>query len=212
MDYQLISLRYSCPLLKQEDILQGKVPTAPTIASIIGGMQVQEALKLIHNLPSAEGTALVFNGAANKFYQTTYPVREDCLSHEYYDEPKPVELSADNTLGELFGLLEQSLGERPCGLQLDRDFLIDLKCHACNVVDNVNLPRSDVSMSRALCEKCGEVMAATAINEINAGDLDNRKLSELGIPPYDILKVNMKEDVNFVLLAADRPSFAESQN
>ncbi len=28
-DYRLISLRYSCPLLRKEDIQQGKVPTAP---------------------------------------------------------------------------------------------------------------------------------------------------------------------------------------
>ena len=33
MDYQLINLRYSCPLLRQEDIVAGKVPTAPTISS-----------------------------------------------------------------------------------------------------------------------------------------------------------------------------------
>ena len=31
-DYQLINLRYSCPLLKREDLAQGKVPTAPTIS------------------------------------------------------------------------------------------------------------------------------------------------------------------------------------
>ena len=34
-DYRLINLRYSCPLLRQEDILAGKVPTAPTISSMI---------------------------------------------------------------------------------------------------------------------------------------------------------------------------------
>ena len=31
-DYQLLNLRYSCPLLSREQILEGKVPTAPTIA------------------------------------------------------------------------------------------------------------------------------------------------------------------------------------
>ena len=55
-DYRLINLRYSCPLLKREDLLAGKVPTAPTIACMIGGLQVQEALKLIHGLPVEAGT------------------------------------------------------------------------------------------------------------------------------------------------------------
>jgi len=41
-----MSLRYSCPLLARQNILLGKVPTTPTISSIIGGLQAQEALKL----------------------------------------------------------------------------------------------------------------------------------------------------------------------
>ena len=89
-DYQLLNLRYSCPLLRRDQILEGKVPTAPTIASMMGALQVQEALKLIHGLPVAAGSALVFNGVANQFYSTRLPFREDCLSHETY--PEPIEL------------------------------------------------------------------------------------------------------------------------
>jgi molybdopterin/thiamine biosynthesis adenylyltransferase/DNA-binding transcriptional regulator YhcF (GntR family) len=42
-----LSLRYSCQLLARQNVLLGKVPTTPTIASIIGGMQSQEALILM---------------------------------------------------------------------------------------------------------------------------------------------------------------------
>ena len=52
-DYQLLNVRYSCPLLRRDQILEGKVPTAPTIASMMGALEVQEALKLIHGLPVA---------------------------------------------------------------------------------------------------------------------------------------------------------------
>jgi molybdopterin/thiamine biosynthesis adenylyltransferase/DNA-binding transcriptional regulator YhcF (GntR family) len=37
-----LAIRYSCPLLARQNILMGKVPTTPTIASIIGAMQSQE--------------------------------------------------------------------------------------------------------------------------------------------------------------------------
>jgi len=57
-DYRLINLRYSCPLLSREDMQSGKVPTAPTIASMIGALQTQEALKLIHGMPTASGEAM----------------------------------------------------------------------------------------------------------------------------------------------------------
>ena len=56
-DYQLLNLRYSCPLLRRDEILEGKVPTAPTIASMMAALEVQEALKLIHGLPVAAGSA-----------------------------------------------------------------------------------------------------------------------------------------------------------
>ena len=58
-DYQLLNLRYSCPLLTRDQILAGKVPTAPTIASMMAALEVQEALKLLHGMPVAAGTALV---------------------------------------------------------------------------------------------------------------------------------------------------------
>jgi adenylyltransferase/sulfurtransferase len=43
-----LALRYSCPLLARENVLLGKVPTTPTIASIIAAIQAQEALKTDH--------------------------------------------------------------------------------------------------------------------------------------------------------------------
>ena len=37
-DYQLLNLRYSCPLLKRDEILAGKVPPRPTIASMMAAL------------------------------------------------------------------------------------------------------------------------------------------------------------------------------
>ena len=91
--------------------MAGKVPTAPTIASMIGGLQVQEALKLLHGLPVAAGEALVFNGLANKFYKTAYQRQEDCLSHETYPEPIELPLSAaEATADELFAAAAAHFG------------------------------------------------------------------------------------------------------
>src|SRR5262249_26031129 len=52
-----MSLRYSCPLLARHNLLLGKVPTTPTISSIIGAMQAQEVLKLLHRMPVEAGKA-----------------------------------------------------------------------------------------------------------------------------------------------------------
>jgi len=211
-DYRLISLRYSCPLLRKEDIQQGKVPTAPTIASIIGGLQVQEALKLIHELPSAEGSALVFNGLANNFYQTRYPRRPNCLSHETYNEVIDLPLmSKTATAEELFLQLQgrtSSLDPNSESWQilLDRDFLISLNCRTCGIERPEEIPLSRVTAKNGVCHQCGELCRPLTTGEIGCNsNLATKTLFELGIPEYDIIKISDGRETVFVKLQNDSP-------
>ncbi|MDP6447347.1 MAG: ThiF family adenylyltransferase [Pirellulaceae bacterium] len=139
-DYRLINLRYSCPLLRQEDLQAGKVPTAPTISSMIGGLQTQEALKLIHGMPVASGEAMVYNGVANQFYRTKFQHREDCLSHETYPEPTALALAAQRTTAQrLFAAAADAFDAAgPWRLILDRDLVVTLECAACDRRDRLH--------------------------------------------------------------------------
>lgn len=214
-DYRLISLRYSCPLLRKEDIQQGKVPTAPTIASIIGGLQVQEALKLLHQLPSAEGSALVFNGLSNNFYQTRYPRRPNCLSHETYDEIIDLPLMAKTaTADDLFLQLKkqrasQTSSDNTWRILLDRDFLISLNCRTCGIDRQERTPLSRVTADQGFCHACGEVCHPFTTSEIECdSELAENTLFELGIPEYDILKVSDGQETLFIKLQNDSPQFS----
>jgi molybdopterin/thiamine biosynthesis adenylyltransferase len=205
-DYRLINLRYSCPLLKREDLMAGKVPTAPTIASMIGGLQVQEALKLIHGLPVDEGQALVWNGQANNFYKTAYQRKEDCLSHDTYDEPVELALkAAEATADDLFAAASPHLGgQTKLTLGLDRDLVVSLDC-ACGSKKSVLKPQQLVGAGEAVCEKCGQVAKPDLEHSIDAGTpLAKEKLSTLGIPPYDIVRVASDLEEKVFLLAGDR--------
>jgi adenylyltransferase/sulfurtransferase len=204
-DYRLINLRYSCPLLKQEDLLAGKVPTAPTISSMIGGLQTQEALKLIHGMPTAEGAALVFNGVANRFYETKYPRREDCLSHETYPEPIELSLGNANTAADLFAAARNKLGDGELSLLLDRDLVVTLCCQQCDHQQRVLRPMQLVGMSQAKCPKCGETMRPDLEHAVTGDSpLARETLATLGIPPYDIVRVAGAEEEHVFLLAGDR--------
>lgn len=218
-DYRLINLRYSCPLLSRDDLQAGKVPTSPTIASMIGGLQVQEALKLLHGLPVSAGEALVWNGTANNFYKTAYQRREDCLSHETYPEPIELPLSAArNTAAELFAAAapyfdsqahsaSEGSGERSVlTLSFDRDLVVSFDCQ-CGHSRPVMKPQQLVAAGAARCPKCdcdARPRLEHAINNNNL--LANTCLAELGIPPYDIVRVTDGQSEQVFLLAGDQQS------
>jgi molybdopterin/thiamine biosynthesis adenylyltransferase len=207
-DYRLINLRYSCPLLRREDLQAGKVPTAPTIASMIGGLQVQEALKLLHGLPVASGEALVFNGVANNFYKTKFQRRDDCLSHETYAEPIELPLSAaESTAEDLFEVAaEHFRSDGGLSLALDRDLVVSLDC-ACGHMREVMKPQQLVGAADAKCPKCGEDAKPRMEHTIAAGSaIAKARLSSLGVAGYDIVNVTNHDSQRVFLLAADRNS------
>jgi molybdopterin/thiamine biosynthesis adenylyltransferase len=203
-DYQLLNVRYSCPLLRRDQILEGKVPTAPTIASMMAALEVQEALKLIHGMPVNAGSAMVFNGVTNQFYTTKLPFREDCLSHETYPEPVELTLGNGSIVADLFAEVGKTL-EGPLTLALDRDLVTVIHCHRCDSRTEILRPRTKVGMSEAICPTCNEPGRPEIVNAIEEGtELAMLTLAKVGIPPYDIVRVDGLEASGFYLLACDR--------
>lgn len=206
-DYRLINLRYSCPLLRQEDLQAGKVPTAPTISSMIGALQTQEALKMIHDMPVASGEALVYNGVANQFYKTKFQHREDCLSHETYPEPLELPLQSEQvTAKELFVKVAEATGdEGPWRLTLVRDLVVELHCQKCEHRKTVMRPMQAVGMRDAECEHCGETARPEMAHQVEENSsLAEATLAALGVPSYDIVVVEGSDKTHYVLLAGDR--------
>lgn len=207
-DYQLLNLRYSCPLLRREDILQGKVPTAPTIASMMAALEVQEALKLIHGMAVDAGSALVFNGVTNQFYRTRLPFRDDCLSHESYPEPTPLAIGHQARAADLFEEVRKSRAG-PLSLVLDRDLVTAINCPRCGWNVEVFRPRALVRISEATCPTCRQAGHVETISRIEEGaDLASQPLARLGVPAYDVLRIDGGETTAFYLLAGDRSPLA----
>jgi adenylyltransferase/sulfurtransferase len=204
-DYRLLQVRYSCPLLSREDLQAGKVPTSPTVASIVAGLQVQEALKLLHGLPVDAGQALVFNGESTRFYKTAFQRRDECLSHETYGEPIELALSAsDSTAREVFASAAEHLETQGMTLTLDRDLVISLDC-PCGHSRPVMKPRERVPVASAICPQCGKEAKPQMVHAIDgASPLVDRPLADLGIPPYDIIQLTAGDQTKVFLLAGDR--------
>jgi adenylyltransferase/sulfurtransferase len=201
-----ISLRYSCPLLARANLLLGKVPTTPTIASIIGGMQAQEALKLIHGLPVRSGAVTHVNGMTNEMHSTRYVRREDCESHWTYGEIVELDKGAENTsLLDLLDIARGDLGVEAV-LELDQEIVLALTCNQCQTVEEVLQPISAVSHDAAHCPTCG-LVRQVEMTHVVAGEepFAGRSLASLGVPALHILRAHNGREYRFYELAADLP-------
>lgn len=192
-DYEIINLRYSCPLLARENIQQGKVPTTPTIASIIAGVQTQDALKLMHGMEVQAGKSLVFNGLINDVYVTEYPVKEDCQSHWVWEDIVALEdcRASVTTLAELLATVRSDLGPQAILEFVDgqgRDFAVSLRCENCQTENEVLRPLQLVTETEGTCPTCGKMRTPIHTHSINGHEhfLD-RTLAEVGIPPLHIV-------------------------
>src|SRR5580700_9569830 len=133
VDWKLLQRRMSCNLLVHETALEGRIPTTPTISSIIAGIQVQEAVKLIHGLPTLAGRAFVFEGLNHTSYPVTYTESADCMSH-YVLKPV-VELpqrSQEITLREIRERAQQDLDSSDVVIEFSRDVITKLTCLVCH--------------------------------------------------------------------------------
>lgn len=201
-----LSLRYSCPLLARQNVLLGKVPTTPTIAAIIGGIQSQEALKLIHDMPVEAGKVVHYNGLVNEMHTTAYVPRQDCESHWTYGEITELPARAERTtLADMLRIARADLGPEAI-VELDQELVTSLTCPACQTVEQVLKPLSEVSFESGHCPTCG-VLRETGLTHVITGEEDflHRSLANVGVPPLHILRANNGREYRFYELTGDLP-------
>ncbi|MBI5839638.1 MAG: ThiF family adenylyltransferase [Chloroflexi bacterium] len=201
-----LSLRYSCPLLARQNILLGKVPTTPTIASIIGAMQSQEALKLINNMPVEPGKVTHFNGMVNEMHTTAYSPREDCESHWTYGDVTELPARAERTtLDDLLRIACADLGLNAV-IELDQELVTKLECPNCHTVEEVLRPLSEVTFEAGHCPTCG-ILREASMTHVITGEENflHRTLSSVGVPPLHIIRAHNGVEYRFYELSADLP-------
>ena len=203
---QSLAVRYSCPLLARQNVLLGKVPTTPTISSIIGGMQSQEALKLIHGMPVEPGKVVHFNGMTNEMHTTAYITREDCESHWTYGEINELPLRSETTtLDDLLRIIRADLGPEAV-IELDQELILDLECPVCMTVDPILRPISEVSFEGAHCPTCGTFRETNMTHTVTGVEsFTHHTLASIGVPPLHILRAHNSEEYRFYELNGDLP-------
>ena len=206
-DWKLINKRKSCALLTHDEMLEGKTPTTPTSSSIIAGVQVQEMLKILHNdrnLPTLAGKGYVFNGLTHDSFVVEYQLKDDCMSHDLYDNIKEMNWSArEITIKDVLEQASKDLGDGAI-IEFDRDIATTATCvcgHKKDIFNTVNRLRG----KDIVCEKCGKSMQFETVHTINGEeDFLDKKIYEIGIPLYHIIAVRKGMKYVYYELSKDK--------
>lgn len=188
-DWKMLEARRSCALLSRGEMEQGKVPTTPTTASIVAGIQVQEAVKYLHGLDVIAGQGFVFDGTHHQSYLVTYTRKDDCPSHDV-DEPVTVLDSgaASTRVGDLLERARTDLGSEAI-LEAGRDLLGSLRCEPCGEDEPVFASLGRVTEEQGRCPRCGRHRTPLMFHTIDGrrAELLDMTLAAIGIPPWDVL-------------------------
>jgi molybdopterin/thiamine biosynthesis adenylyltransferase len=188
VDWAILKRRMSCNLLAHEEVTEGKIPTTPTIASIIAGIEVQEAVKLIHGVPTLDGKGFVFEGLNHTSYRVEYSENPDCMSH--YTLPKIVNLekrSDELRLEQLWQMAKADLASESVTIEFSRDVIHKLTCPHCEKEEELFVPVGSVTYEAGRCKDDGHMRTVEVVHGFTGNEaFGSRKLSELGLPLFDI--------------------------
>ena len=200
-DWAILEKRLSCNLLTRAEMETGKVPTTPTIASIIAGIQVQEAVKLLHGLNTLDGSGFVFEGLNHTSYRVTYTENQDCMSHFTLGQVVSLrERSSEMTLRQLWERARRDLGEGTV-IEFSRDLIYKLVCPKCHAEEMFFAAVGTVPYERGRCMADDEMRTVvTAHSYTGLEEYGDRRLSELGLPLFDVFTArNDEREIGYLL-------------
>lgn len=207
-DFEILASRRTCSLLSREELLEGKVPTTATTSSIVAGIEVQEAIKLLHRdelgPPSLAGAGYQFVGLTHESYVVRYARRDECLSHDTYDLGEAVLVDPNPTFDELLELVRDRLGQDGV-LEFEHEIVLGASCSACQARTEIRRPVYALEAGQGLCPECGNHWQLEFMHSIDGSDSGVLGLrpSDLGLPPADVVVGRSGFDRVFLLLTGD---------
>jgi adenylyltransferase/sulfurtransferase len=195
----------SCNLLALERDSEGKVATTPTMASIVAGLEVQEAVKLLHGLPSLAGHAFIFEGLNHTSYKVEYTENDSCMSHHTLDQIVALpQNSGSLTLDHLFARAQQELDTKEVTLEFSRDVVHKLACSGCGGEEELFAAVGTVPYGRGRCPSCGRMRSVTTAHGYTGSEaFGKRPLDQLGLPLFDVFTARSAERELAFLVAGD---------
>jgi adenylyltransferase/sulfurtransferase len=188
-DWRQMSHRKSCALLAPEEILAGKTPTNATTASIVAGVQVQEAIKYLVgrlDLLSLVGKCWTYTGDLMESYVVGYREDELCGDHDRYH---PLTESSSTTIAELIS----ADGAAVDAIDFEEDLIALQACAQCGGTARIRA-RSSLSEGAGKCPTCEATLVGELFTSMSVTDPRTaRTWEELGLATRDVVTLRHGE-------------------
>jgi len=225
-EFNHIMLRTGCADVVRSQTAKGRVATTPISASIVGALQVQEAMKIIHlqnpeededkdvtPFKTLQGRMLRYEGMTN--VMNIYKIsswKNTCAAHEQWTDVIAAEdLSASQTVEQVLAALKKILNVENVEINMCNNKFIDVIATDYPQKEfEVMLPESKLDNYIKKDKELRQLSYRTLIHKHFYENIDNSfpyqsmTLQQIGIPAYDVLQVSTEKGVFFVELSADR--------
>ena len=186
LDRELLAKRKSCALLSPADLATGKVPTNVTMASVIGGLEAQEAVKVLHGLNSAVGIrngGLRFVGETVDAFVMKFSEDELCFAHDIYES-----LQASSTGTTLREALSATLASAEA-IDFEDSLISEVRCSPCGKREIRNRMLQTFTPKDARCD-CGEPWSMEAQLSVGVDhSVLDVPLKSIGLAKFDVVTV-----------------------
>ena len=218
-EFNNIMLRTGCADVVRTQTSAGRVATTPISASIIGAMQVQEAMKIIHTeegqpvpFKTLSGKMWRFEGMTNAVNVYKYSSwKNNCPAHERWDNVVRGEnLSANMTIAQILGELKKLLDVDALDINMrNNKFVEKIISDKPEKEFDIRIPESQLDNYISSNEELRKLSYRTLFHKCFIENIDEyfpymeMSLKEIGIPLFDILQVSTNKGQFFVELSAD---------
>lgn len=218
-EFNNIMLRTGCADVVRMQTQAGRVATTPVSASVVGAIQVQEAMKIIHLTPDEEVPFKTLQGKMLRYEGMTCQTslykyanwKKDCPAHEYWKKIIPCNgLSAYRTVSETLCLLKDVLKCRAVEINMRNNKFVD------KIISDrpekefvVKLPESRLDDYIFSHEEMRKLSYQTLFHKCFYENIDAKfpyqdmTLQQIGIPLFDVLQVSTDKGMYYVELSAD---------
>ena len=201
--YEELNQRKSCQQLEFKIEDEERIPTTPTAASIVGAIQTQEVLKILHGFDVPAGKILNFFGITGEFEWLTLKKRADCPSHTVFEPiiEIPQVSVRETSVANFAEIIRHSIGSDAL-IELGFWFVISWSCSICGKREDILKPVFQLTYEESIC--CGEERTLDVVSHFSGHEsFADLTLSQIGIPPVEILRVNSGGMYHYVELSGD---------